>query len=116
MTNHIYFDQNGEIIPKYKSRTCGKYRILSKNPLKFKRKHLRNLLNYRNIHVSDAELRSYNLYELNTLINFYKIKYNNINNKNNTWYNNINNSVSRVDYNFPKDKNHSWYRCYYQIN
>jgi hypothetical protein len=113
MSNHIYFDQNGEIIVKSQSKKQKKYKILSKKPLKFKRTHLRNILNYRNIHVSDAELKSYNLYELNTLINCYKIKYNNINNKNNSWYNTCYNYVSKVNYSFINVKSHNWYRYRY---
>ena len=50
------------------------------------RSKLSNILNFRNIHVSQAELRSYSTKELKFLISKLDIKLNNANNSTNNWY------------------------------
>lgn len=50
------------------------------------RSKLTNILNFRNIHISQAELRSYSTKELKFLIDKFDIKLNNANNPTNFWY------------------------------
>ena len=50
------------------------------------RSKLANILNFRNIDISQAELRSYSTKELKFLINTYDVKLNNANNPTNFWY------------------------------
>ena len=47
---------------------------------------LSNILNFRNIDISQAELRSYSTKELKFLINKFDVKLNNANIPTNTWY------------------------------
>lgn len=48
--------------------------------------HLKSLLDYRQIYVSDSELNSYSIKELKFLINKYRINLINIDSPDNTWY------------------------------
>ena len=50
------------------------------------RSKLRNILNFRNIDISNAELRSYSKQELKFIINKFDVKLNNANNPINSWY------------------------------
>ena len=53
---------------------------------KYYRQKLENVLNYHNVHISQAELRDYNKSELIMLINKYTNKYNLANKQNSFWY------------------------------
>lgn len=50
------------------------------------RSKLNNILNFKNIPISQAELRSYSTKELKFLINKFDITLNNANNPTNNWY------------------------------
>ena len=52
----------------------------------FLRNKLNSILEYKNIPISGAELRSYTKKELNLLINKYDIKLKNANRRDNYWY------------------------------
>jgi len=62
-----------------------KHKYFNKEKLNYLN-YLKKLLNYHNILYCDCELRSYTIKELKYLNNIYKIKFNNISKKYNSWY------------------------------
>ncbi len=68
---------------KFKKKMPFTENIVNKD---FLRSKLNSILEYRNIDISNAELRSYTEKELYLLINKYQIKLKNVHRRDNYWY------------------------------